>query len=178
MEDPLVDSDEAPIEEEEKPDGPTSVTAPEDDSAEETLVEGGSESDEPIKDEGLDESSSEDETPDEEDPLVEDQDYPTTEDIPTEEKFEEPQNEQSEKEKNTPSPSSTLPDPVDKADEANEEEKVVKSNPERRTQDAKVYAEKAPVSHVKAQTGGGVGVGIAGLLSAAVGGFTTLKKHK
>ena len=79
-------------------------------------------------------------------------------------------------EKDKPSPSSSLAVPVEQTDESIEDKKVVESVPERHTQDDETPIQKAPVSHVKAQTGGSVGFGIAGLISALVGAFTARKK--
>lgn len=148
------------------PEGETSFPNPNDDD--ESKEEEGPSEDGDIVDEGV--SSEETPAPEdgEEDPSLEE---PVAEENSVE-------SELPEKEKDKPFPSSDLSEPVDKDVEANEEEKVVEPSPERQTQDIKKVPEKAPVSHVKAQTGGGVGVGIAGLLSAVVGGFTALKKHK
>ena len=176
------------------------------DSSEDSVVEKPQE-DESINEESSENPSEEDlvDEPKEEDPSEDEIDEPkedepsedgdfVEEDIPSEEtpsteednsSLEKPTTEDGsvdpelpEKEKVTPSPSSDLPEPVDKTVKPAEEEEVVKPTPERHTQDAKATTEKAPVSRVKAQTGGRVGVGIAGLLSAAAGGFTALKKRK
>lgn len=80
-------------------------------------------------------------------------------------------------EKDKPSPSSSLAVPVDKATESTEDKKVVESVTERHTQDDETPIQKAPVSHVKAQTGGSVGFGMAGLISALVGAVTARKKR-
>lgn len=174
------------------------------DSSEDSVVE--QPSDDEVVDEPINEESSEDlvdefkednsdedsEEPQKGEPSVDggvvEEDIPSEETPSTEEdnsSLEKPTTEDGsvdpelpEKEKVTPSPSSDLPEPVDETTKSAEDKKSIESVPERQTQDAKVYTQKTPISHVKAQTGGSASVGIAGLLSAAVGGFTALKKRK